>query len=107
MPRVSFLYFQSNMNAFLTLRDNIILLLSLQVWQLNDRLSNNSQAFFDLLLADNQRRCQSDDVLMSWFGLLMLAESLSMAWAGLPIDPCSSKAYTNPRQNGRPSWTRQ
>jgi hypothetical protein len=45
-------------------------MLTLQVWQLNDRLTNDPQRLSDLLLTDYKGRRKSNDVLMSGFGLL-------------------------------------
>jgi len=59
-----------NVNVLLALRNNFKFMLTLQVWQLNDRLTNDPQRLSDLLLTDYKGRRKSNDVLMSWFGLL-------------------------------------
>jgi hypothetical protein len=44
--------------------------LTFQVGQLNDRLTDDSQHIYDLLLTDYERRRESNDVLVGGFGLL-------------------------------------
>jgi hypothetical protein len=59
-----------NVNVLLTLRNNFKFMLTLQGWQLNDCLTNDPQHLSNLLLTDYKGRRKSNDVLMSWFGLL-------------------------------------
>lgn len=39
------------------------------VWELLDGLLDDLEGFLDLLLGDDEWRSESDDVLVSWFGL--------------------------------------
>jgi hypothetical protein len=59
-----------NVNVLLALRNNFILMLTLQVGELNDCLANDSQRLSDLLLTDYERRRKSNNILVSGFGLL-------------------------------------
>jgi hypothetical protein len=59
-----------NVNILFALRNNFKFMLTLQVGQLNDRLTDDSQCLSDLLLTDYKGRRKSDDVLMGGFGLL-------------------------------------
>lgn len=65
------------MDALLTLRNNLVFLLSLQVRQLGHGLADDSEAFADLLFADYQGRSEANDVLVGWFGLFLLVVVLT------------------------------
>jgi hypothetical protein len=83
---------KSDVNAFLILGNNVVFLLSLQVWQLDDCRANNSQAFFNLFLADNQGRCQSDNVLVSGFSLSEVSVAFPNIMEGLTNTPLLFKS---------------
>ena len=59
----------ADVNVLFTWRQDVLLLLALQVWQFINCLTNNSQRGLNLLLGNHERWCQTDDVLVSGFGL--------------------------------------
>lgn len=48
---------------------HLFLLLALEGWQLRDCLVDNLESGLDLFLGNDERRCQTDDVLVSGLGL--------------------------------------
>jgi hypothetical protein len=59
----------ANMHVLLARRKYLLLFLTLQVGQLVDCLCNDSERSLNLLLGDDKRRRQTDDVLVSGLGL--------------------------------------
>lgn len=59
----------ANVYVLLTLWHNLGFFLALQVWQLINGFGNNLQGSQNLFFRDDERGCQSYDVLVSRFGL--------------------------------------
>lgn len=68
-PGLSPLVVHANVHILLTRRDHLTLLFPLQLRQLLHRLADDVQSLLDLLLGNDQRRSQADNVLMSGLGL--------------------------------------
>jgi len=67
------LQIQSNMDALLGSWDDLIFLLSLEIWQFRDGITNDLQRLLDLLFTNDQRWCEPNNVLVRWFGLGMVS----------------------------------
>jgi hypothetical protein len=59
----------ADMHVLLARRKHLLLFLTLQVGQFVDSLRNDSERSLNLLLGDDERRRQTDDVLVSGLGL--------------------------------------
>lgn len=63
------LVFESDLNLLLRGRNDLVFCGTLQARKLGHRQLDDVQRLLDLLLCDNQRRSQADDVLVGGFGL--------------------------------------
>ena len=67
----------SNVNILLAgVGDNFLLLLALKVGQLLDSLLDDLESTLDLLVSDDKRWCQSNDVLVGGFRLWKYVSSI-------------------------------
>lgn len=48
----------------------MVLGLAFEIWQLLDGFADDAESVLDLVFANDQGRCETDDVLVRWLGLL-------------------------------------
>ena len=63
------LVFNANLDLLLGWGNHFILYLAFQVRQFRHGIMDDLQRLLNLLLGNDQRWCQTDDVLVGWFGL--------------------------------------